>query len=84
LRGSQEPLAHADECGRLRNRVRREVVQLHAVVVAHPAQETARRCREAALMEADETDDVVERRAGLPVCRRRVNPRRGLPVLIRR
>jgi hypothetical protein len=59
-------------------------VQLYAILVAHPAQETARRHREAALVEADEANDVAERRVGLPVRRRRVDPRRGLPVLVRR
>jgi hypothetical protein len=80
----QESLAHADECGRLRDGVRREVVQLHAVVEAQPAQEATRRRREATLVEADEDDDVAERRVGLPVPRRRVNPRRGPPILVRR
>jgi hypothetical protein len=32
----------------------------------------------------DEADDVVERRVGLPVRRLRDDPRRGLPVHVRR
>jgi hypothetical protein len=79
----QESLAHADERGLLRDCVRRKVVQLHAVVEAQPAQEGARRRCEAVLVEADEADDVAERRVGLPVPHRQVNPRRGLPVLVR-
>jgi hypothetical protein len=35
-------------------------------------------------VEADEADDVVKRRVGLSVRRRREDPRRGLPVDIRR
>jgi hypothetical protein len=33
----QEPLADADEGGRLKNRVEGEVVKLHPVVVAQPS-----------------------------------------------
>jgi hypothetical protein len=39
-------------------------VQLHAVVVAQGPHEATRRRREAALVEADEADDVAERRVG--------------------
>jgi hypothetical protein len=59
-------------------------VQLHAVVVAQRAHEAARRRREAALMKVDEAGDVAERQVGLPVPRRRLDPRRGTPILIRR
>jgi hypothetical protein len=75
----QESLAQADEGGCLRDRVRREVVQLHTVVVAQPAHEAARRRREAMLVVADKADDVAERRVGPPVRRRRDDPRRGCP-----
>jgi hypothetical protein len=64
---------------RLRDFVRREVVQLHTVVVTQPAQEAARRRREAALVEVDEADDVAERWVGLPVRHRRDDPRRVCP-----
>jgi hypothetical protein len=83
-RDPQEPLAHADEGGRLQDCVRGEVVQLHAVVVAQPAHEAARRRHEATLVVADEADDVVVQRVGLPIRRQRDDPRRGLPVHIRR
>ncbi len=76
----QESLAHADKGGRLRDRVRREVVQIHAIVVAQPAHKVASRRRETPLMETDEADDLAGRRSRLPVCRRRDDPRRGLPV----
>jgi hypothetical protein len=56
-------------------------VQLHAVVEAQPAQEAARRRREAVLVKENEADDVPVRQVGLPVRRRRVNPRCGAPVL---
>jgi hypothetical protein len=75
---------HADEGGRLRDRVQREVVQLRAVVVAQPAHKAARRRREAPLVETDEADDVARRRPRVPVRRRRDYPRCGLPVHIRR
>jgi hypothetical protein len=68
----------------LRDCVWGEVVQLHAVVVAQPAHEAAHRRREATLGVADEADDVAERRVGLPIRRRRDDPRRGLPVNIQR
>jgi hypothetical protein len=48
----------------MRDCVRREVVQLHAIVEEQPTQEAARQRREAALVEADEADDVPERRVG--------------------
>jgi hypothetical protein len=80
----QEPLADADEGSRLRDCVRGEVVQLHAIVVAQPAHEAARQRREATLMVADEADDVAVRRVGLPIRRRRDDPCRGLPIHIRR
>jgi hypothetical protein len=35
-------------------------------------------------VEADEANDITERWVGFPVRRRRVDPRRGLPVLVRR
>jgi hypothetical protein len=58
-------------------------VQLHTVVVAQRAHEAAHRRCEAALMKADEGDDVAEWRVGLPVPRRRLDPRRETPILIR-
>jgi hypothetical protein len=83
-RDPQEAFADADERGRQRDRVRREVVQLHAVVVTQSPHEAARRRRETALVEADEADDVVERWVGHSVPLRRLDPFRGLPVHIRR
>jgi hypothetical protein len=80
----QETFAHADERRRLRNGVQREVVQLHAVVVAQRPHEATRRRRESALVEADETDDVAERRVGLPLVQLRHDPHRGAPILVRR
>jgi hypothetical protein len=50
----QETFADADERGRLQDRIRREVLQLHAVLVAQAPQKAARRRREAALVEAHE------------------------------
>jgi hypothetical protein len=83
-RDPQEALADADECGRLRDRVGREVVQLHAVVVAPTAHEAARRHRKAALVEEDEADDIAVRWVGNSVPLRRHDPLRGLPLHIRR
>jgi hypothetical protein len=82
--GPREAFADADERGRLRDRVRREVVQPHAVVEAQRPHEAARRRCETALVEADEADDIAERRVGHSVPRRRLDPLRGLPVHIRR
>jgi hypothetical protein len=56
-----------------------EVVQLHAVMVAQPAHEAARRRREATLVVADEADDVAVRRVGLPIRHRRTIHARGCP-----
>jgi hypothetical protein len=75
----QEPLADADEGGRLRNRVGGEVVKLHPVVVAQPAHEAARQ-RGEALVVPDEADDVAVRRVGLSIYRRWNEPRRGRPL----
>jgi hypothetical protein len=69
-RDPQEPLADADEGGRLRNRVGGEVVKLHPVVVAQPPHKAAHRRGEATLVMPDEANDVVVRRVGLPVRRR--------------
>jgi hypothetical protein len=57
-RDPQEAFADTDERGCLQDCVRREVVQLHAVVVAQGLHEATRWRREAALVEADEADDV--------------------------
>jgi hypothetical protein len=62
--------------------VRREVVRLHAVVVAQRVHKATRRRREATLVETDEADDVAKRRVGLPVPRRWLDPRRGTPILV--
>jgi hypothetical protein len=83
-RDPKEAFANADERGRLRDRVRREVVQLHAVVVAQTPHEAARRRREAALVEADEADDVAVWWVGNSVPLRRHDPLHGLPLHIRR
>jgi hypothetical protein len=82
-RDSQEAFADTDERGRLQDRVRREVVQLHAVVVAQTPHEAARRRRKAALVEADEADDVAERGVGNSVPLRLHDPLRGLPIYVR-
>jgi hypothetical protein len=58
-------------------------VQLHPVVVTQSAHEAARRRREAALVVADEADDVAVRRVGLPIRRWWDYPRHGLPIHIR-
>jgi hypothetical protein len=79
----QESLADTDEGGRLRDRIRREVVQLHPIVVTQSAHEAARRRREAVLVVADEADDVAVRWVGLPIHHQWDYPRRGLPVHIR-
>jgi hypothetical protein len=55
-----------------------------AIVVAQTPHEAARRRREAALVEADEADDVAERWVGNSVPLRRHDPLRGLPFHIRR
>jgi hypothetical protein len=83
-RDPQEALADADECGRLRDRVRREVVELHAVVVAEGPHEAAHRRHEAALMESDEADHVAARRVGRSLPFRRHDPLGRLSVLVRR
>jgi hypothetical protein len=83
-RWTQEAFADADERGRLRDRIRREVVQLHAVVVAQGPHEAARRRCEAALVEAGEADDIVERWVGNSVPLRRHDLLCGLPIHIRR
>jgi hypothetical protein len=80
----QELLANADEGGPLRNRVGGEVVQLHPVVVAQSAHEVARRHGEAAFMVLDEADHIAEQRVELPIRRRQNDPRRRLPLHIRR
>jgi hypothetical protein len=69
---------------RLRNHVGCEVVQFNPVVVAQSTHEAARWRGEAALVVSDEADDVAVRRVGLPIRRRRNNPRRGLPIHVRR
>jgi hypothetical protein len=53
--------------GRLRDGVGGEVVQLHPIVVAQPPHEPARGGLEAALVHADEADNVTWGRVGLPV-----------------
>jgi hypothetical protein len=63
--------------------VRREVVQLHAVVVAQAPHEAARRRREAALVEAGEADNVAVRGVGNSVPLRRHDPLRRLPIHVR-
>jgi hypothetical protein len=75
----KEPVADADEGSHLRDRVRGDVVQLHAVVVAQPAHEAACRCHEATLVVADEADDIAVRRVGLPICCWEDDPGRGCP-----
>jgi hypothetical protein len=80
----QEALADADEGGRLRDRVRREIMKLHAVVVAESPHEASRRRREAALVKAYEVDDVAVRRIGHSLPLRRHDPLSRLPVLVRR
>jgi hypothetical protein len=75
----QEPLADADEGGRLRDRVGGKVVEFYPVVVAQPPHKAARRCGEATLVKLDEANDVAKRRVRLPVRRRRNDPRWGAP-----
>jgi hypothetical protein len=72
-----EPLADADEGGRLRNYVGGKVVMLHPVVVAQPAHKAARRHGEAVLVMPDEADDVAVWRVGLPIRRWWNDPRWG-------
>jgi hypothetical protein len=83
-RDPEEAFADADKRGRLRDRVRREVVQLQAVVVAQTPHEAARRRLEAALVEAEEADDVAVRGVGNSAPLRRHDPLRGLLFHIRR
>jgi hypothetical protein len=54
-------------------------VELHPIVVVQAPHEVARRCGEAALVQPDEADNIPVRRVGLPVRRRRDDPRRGAP-----
>jgi hypothetical protein len=61
-----------------------EVVELHPVVVAQPAHEAARRRGEPVLVMPNEANDVVIRRVGLPICRRRNDPRQRRPCHVRR
>jgi hypothetical protein len=59
-------------------------VKLYTVVVAQSPHEAARRRSEAALVEADEADDVAERWVGNSVSLRRQDLLRWLPLHIRR
>jgi hypothetical protein len=63
-RDPQKALTDADECGRLRDRVGREIVELHAVVEAKSPHEAARRRHEAPLVEADEANHIAARGLG--------------------
>jgi hypothetical protein len=60
------------------------VVKLHPVVVIESAHEAAHRRGESALVVPDEVDDVAIRGVGLPICRWWDNPRRALPLHVRR
>jgi hypothetical protein len=53
-------------------------------VVAQSAHEVARRHGEAAFMVLDEADHIAEQRVELPIRRRQNDPRRRLPLHIRR
>jgi hypothetical protein len=77
-------LTNAHERGRLRDRVRREVVKLHAVVVAERPHETTRRRREASLVEADEANHIATRRVGRVVPGWRHDPLGRPAILVRR
>jgi hypothetical protein len=57
-RDAQESLVDDDKGGCLRDGVGGEVVKLHLVVVAQPPHKLARGGVEAALVQADEADDV--------------------------
>jgi hypothetical protein len=78
----QEALADADERGRLRNCVQREVMKLHAVVLAEGPHEAARRLREAALVKAYEADNVAVQRIGHSLPLRRHDPLSRPPILV--
>jgi hypothetical protein len=54
-------------------------VKFHPIVVAQPLNKVACWCGEASLVKPDEANNVAKRQVGLPVRRRRNDPRRGCP-----
>jgi hypothetical protein len=70
----QKSLTDGDEGSCLQDGVRGEVVELHPVMVAQPLHEPAHRGGEAALVQADEADDVAVQGVRLSVRRWRDHP----------